>query len=62
MKNHWLDNKKISIDTCRQIAARIWCDREYSHQVMDIDVCEEIAQILFKSANVKILKSTNFKI
>lgn len=57
MKNHYLDSNKpfvqvknaeVTMDTCLQIAARIWCDREFSHVVMDPEACLEIAKILKK--------------
>jgi hypothetical protein len=52
MKNYWLDNKEgISMDTCRQVAARVWCDKEFSHIVMNPAVCEKIACMLFEVAN-----------
>lgn len=41
----------MNIETCREIAARIWCDPEYQHIVMDVEACEKIAQILFEIAN-----------
>jgi len=53
MKNYWLnrDKNQMSADTARQIAARIWCDKEFKTQVMDPKACEEIARILLKVAN-----------
>lgn len=41
----------MSLDTCREVAARIWCDKEFEHVVMDVDVCETIAQMLFRTQN-----------
>lgn len=50
MKNYWLDkDKKMSIDTCRQVAARIWCDKEFGI-IMDCKAAEEIAKILLRVA------------
>lgn len=44
-------DKKLTIDDCRQVAARIWCDWQFKHLVMDVKICEEIAQKLFCVAN-----------
>lgn len=41
----------VSVETCREVAARVWCDKEYSHIVMDAKVCEKIALLLFEVAN-----------
>ena len=30
----------------REIAARVWCDQEMGHCVMDVDAAEEIAAII----------------
>ncbi len=37
----------ISIETCREIAARIWCDPACSNQVMNVELAEQIALMLF---------------
>jgi hypothetical protein len=37
--------------TALQIAARIWCDEAMSHVEVDAKAAEQIADILFKSAN-----------
>lgn len=41
----------MTIDTCREVAARIWCDPAFKHNVMDVKVAEDIAQKLFLVAN-----------
>ncbi len=41
----------MTIETCREIAARIWCDFAYQHIVMDVVVAEKISRELFKVAN-----------
>lgn len=41
----------VTLDTCRQIAARIWCDKEYQHIVMNVDLCENIANLLYRYAS-----------
>lgn len=52
MKNPWLKKKEgVSMETCRGVAARIWCDEEYSHIVMNPKICEKIALMLFEVAN-----------
>lgn len=38
----------LTVEQCRQIAARIWCDFEFKHVVMDVEACERIAQELFR--------------
>jgi hypothetical protein len=43
---------KMNIETARGIAARIWCDPEFSHITMDIKAAEEIAQILLHVARM----------
>lgn len=40
----------MTMDTCREVAARIWCDPAYSHVVMDVKACEHIAAILYSVA------------
>ena len=37
----------MTIELCREIAARIWCDHEYSHIEMNTELAEEIAQKLY---------------
>ena len=41
----------MNIETARHIAARIWCDPEYSHVQMDVDLAEKIAVMLMNNAN-----------
>lgn len=36
----------MNLPTALQIAARIWCDKEYSHVAMDVDAAVRIANIL----------------
>lgn len=43
--------KTLTIDDCRGVAARIWCDPDYSHMVMDVYLCEMISQMLFVESN-----------
>ena len=43
----------MELETARHIAARIWCDQEYSHVEMDVDLAEEIAVMLMDNANGK---------
>jgi hypothetical protein len=37
---------EMDINVAREVAARIWCDQEMSHIVMDTVLAEEIAQLL----------------
>lgn len=41
----------ITFETAREIAARIWCDPEYSHVVMDVTLADTIAEMLHAHAN-----------
>ncbi len=41
----------MTIETAREVAARIWCDPAFSHVVMDGRLCEQIAQKLVEVAN-----------
>lgn len=41
----------MDIDTARGVAARIWCDPDYEHVIMNPDLAEEIAVILMGEAN-----------
>ncbi|KPK01870.1 MAG: hypothetical protein AMK71_04175 [Nitrospira bacterium SG8_35_4] len=41
----------MKIDKAREVSARIWCDQDYSHITMDVDLCEIIAQLLLREAN-----------
>jgi hypothetical protein len=43
----------MSMNTCREVAARIWCDPAFSHVVMDVKACEHIAAILYSVTNEK---------
>jgi hypothetical protein len=54
MKNYWLNKQKrdkMPMKICKEVAARIWCDKEYSATVMDVNACLRIAKILHKVAN-----------
>ena len=46
--------KTLTIDDCRGVAARIWCDPDYQHMVMNVYLCEMIAQMLFVESNKQI--------
>ena len=48
--------------TARQIAARIWCDQDYSHVVMDVDLAEEIAIMLMNNVNSAPLDDTQLNV
>jgi hypothetical protein len=41
----------MDIITARQVAARIWCDQDYSHVVMNPELAEQIAWLLMEEAN-----------
>lgn len=41
----------MKMDTCIEVAARIWCDKEFEHVTMNADAAMEIAKILFFVAN-----------
>ena len=41
----------MNIETARGIAARIWCDQDFEHMEMDVDLAEEIAKKLMVYAN-----------
>ncbi len=45
------ERDEMDIETTRGIAARIWCDIDYSHEEMDVDLAEKIAQMLLENAN-----------
>lgn len=47
-KSSLAKNAGLPLKTCLQVAARIWCDKEFSDVVMDPKACEEIAKILQK--------------
>lgn len=40
----------ITKEKAREVAARIWCDPEYSHVEMNPDLAMEIAELLYKDA------------
>lgn len=44
------DMKNLTLDDCRGIAARIWCDQDYQHMVMNGRLCEQIARMLMDEA------------
>lgn len=37
----------MEMETCLQVAARIWCDKEFRHITMDPQAAKDIAKILF---------------
>jgi len=41
----------MKMETCIHVAARIWCDKEFQHIVMDGDAAMKIAKILYFVAN-----------
>jgi hypothetical protein len=41
----------MKMETCIEIAARVWCDKEFEHVVMDHDAAMKIANILYFVAN-----------
>jgi len=43
--------EKITLHTCREIAARIWCDFAYEHVTMNPVLAEQIADMLLHEAN-----------
>lgn len=43
--------KTLTMTTCREIAARIWCDPAFKHVAMDVEAAEEIAELLFDVAD-----------
>lgn len=48
----WEPNR-MTIDTAMQVAARIWCDQEYSHVAMNPSLCLSIARMLCNEANLQ---------
>ena len=36
----------MNINIAREVAARIWCDPDYSHVTMNPEIAEKIAQML----------------
>jgi hypothetical protein len=40
----------MTLTKCREVAARIWCDQDFKNQVMDVDLCEQIAELLYAHA------------
>ena len=43
----------IDLHTCREIAARIWCDFAFEHVTMNPILAEQIADMLFHEANLQ---------
>ena len=52
----------MDLTTARQIAARIWCDQDYSHVVMDVDLAEKIAIMLMNNVNSAPLDDTQLNV
>lgn len=44
-------DKQLTMIECRGIAARVWCDQDFSHVVMDTNAAETIAKLLYNVAN-----------
>lgn len=40
----------MTMETCLEVAARIWCDPDFSHVVMDAEAAKHIATILYSVA------------
>lgn len=41
----------MKMETCIEVAARVWCDKSFQHVVMDHDAAMKIAKILYFVAN-----------
>jgi hypothetical protein len=41
----------MKMETCIEVAARVWCDKAFQHVVMDGDAAMKIAKILYFVAN-----------
>lgn len=41
--------KHHSLEKCTEATARIWCDFEFSGEIMDIEFAEKIAMLLFEN-------------
>lgn len=44
-------NEVMEYNTALEIAARIWCDQDYSHVVMNPELATKIAHMLMDEAN-----------
>lgn len=47
----------MNIETARGIAARIWCDQDYSHVTMNVEMAERIARLLVLIATAEKLST-----
>ena len=47
------EKKWMTIETAREIAARIWCDPEFDHLEMNVYAAEAIANILLAEAKAQ---------
>lgn len=43
----------MDIQTARGIAARIWCDQDFSKYIMNTELAELIALMLIEEANIQ---------
>ena len=41
-------DKFKTYDDCLGIAARVWCDQDMKHEIMDVSLATEIACVLYK--------------
>lgn len=41
----------MDINIALEVAARIWCDQDYSHIVMNVDLAKKIAHLLKDEAD-----------
>ncbi len=46
----------MTIETAREVAARIWCDEEYEKVAMMAELAEKIAQLLLKEAEKQVAR------
>lgn len=51
-------SKEISYETACQIARRIWCDQEYSHMEINVELAHKIAKMLQNESIVQELNDS----
>jgi hypothetical protein len=49
----------MKMETCIEVAARVWCDKAFQHVVMDPEAAMKIANILFFVANADEARRSN---
>jgi len=46
-----MEDQNITLPKATAVSARIWCDQDMEHLVMDPELCTKIAKIIYDAYN-----------